>query len=241
MPEDIKKTSDADIILYNGLNLETGNGWFLNLMDTAKKEEEKDCFAVSKGVEPIYLSGGTEKTQTDPHAWLDLSNGMKYVEEITHVLSEKDPDHRIVYEENAQSYLDKLKHLDKTAKERFQKINKNKKLLVASEGEFKYFSKAYDIPATYIWEINTESQGTPEQMKRIINQVRDSEVPVLFLETSVDPRSMERVAKETDLNIYAYLYTDSIDKKDGKGDSYYNMMKWNIQKIHDGLIQGTKP
>lgn len=77
LPEDIKKASDADVILYNGLNLETGNSWFDNLMETAKKEEGKDYFAVSKNVEPLYLTSGEEHTKADPHAWLDLSNGIK--------------------------------------------------------------------------------------------------------------------------------------------------------------------
>lgn len=237
LPEDIKKASDADVILYNGLNLETGNGWFMNLMETAKKEEEKDYFAVSKKVTPLYLAKGATKTQADPHAWLDLSNGMKYVEEITRILSEKDEDNQKEYEKNSKVYIEQLKKLDQQAKDSLGSIEEDKRLLVTSEGAFKYFSKAYDVPAAYIWEINTESQGTPEQMKTIINQVRDSNVPVLFVETSVDPRSMERVAKETGLTIYDKLYTDSIDKKGEKGDSYYKMMQWNIQTIHDGLSQ----
>ena len=237
LPEDIKKASDADVILYNGLNLETGNGWFMNLMETAKKEEGKDYFAVSKKVTPLYLAKGATKTQADPHAWLDLSNGMKYVEEITRILSEKDEDNQKEYEKNSKAYIEQLKKLDQQAKDSLGSIEEDKRLLVTSEGAFKYFSKAYDVPAAYIWEINTESQGTPEQMKTIVNQVRDSNVPVLFVETSVDPRSMERVAKETGLTIYDKLYTDSIDKKGEKGDSYYKMMQWNIQTIHEGLSQ----
>lgn len=237
LPEDIKKASDADVILYNGLNLETGNGWFMNLMETAKKEEGKDYFAVSKKVTPLYLAKGATKTQADPHAWLDLSNGMKYVEEITRIFSEKDEDNQKEYEKNSKVYIEQLKKLDQQAKDSLDSIEEDKRLLVTSEGAFKYFSKAYDVPAAYIWEINTESQGTPEQMKTIVNQVRDSNVPVLFVETSVDPRSMERVAKETGLTIYDKLYTDSIDKKGEKGDSYYKMMQWNIQTIHDGLSQ----
>ena len=137
----------------------------MNLMETAKKEEGKDYFAVSKKVTPLYLAKGATKTQADPHAWLDLSNGMKYVEEITRILSEKDEDNQKEYEKNSKAYIEQLKKLDQQAKDSLGSIEEDKRLLVTSEGAFKYFSKAYDVPAAYIWEINTESQGTPEQMK----------------------------------------------------------------------------
>ena len=235
LPEDIKKASDAKVILYNGLNLETGNGWFNNLMETAKKVEDEDYFAVSREVEPLYLTSAGQETQADPHAWLDVSNGIKYVEEITRILSEKDPENKEVYEKNSQEYRKKLESLDQQAKESFATISEEKKLLVTSEGAFKYFSKAYQLPAAYIWEINTESQGTPDQMSAIIDQVKASKVPGLFVESSVDPRSMERVSKETGVAIAEKLFTDSVAKSGETGDSYYGMMKWNIEAIHDGL------
>jgi iron/zinc/copper transport system substrate-binding protein len=235
LPEDIKKASEADVVFYNGLNLETGNGWFDKLMETAKKKENEDYFAVSKDVEPIHLSGNSK--QEDPHAWLDISNGILYVKQIQNVLSEKDPKNKETYKENAEAYIKKLESLDASAKNEFADIPNEKKLLVTSEGAFKYFSKAYDLTAAYIWEINTESQGTPEQMKQIVEKVRASKVPSLFVETSVDKRSMERLSKEVDLPISSELFTDSLAKKGETGDSYYSMMKWNLEKIHDGLMK----
>lgn len=235
LPEDIKKASEAEIVFYNGLNLETGNGWFDKLMETAKKKENEDYFAVSKEVTPIHLTSNSK--QEDPHAWLDISNGILYVKQIQAVLSEKDPDNQTNYKKNTEEYIKKLEELDASAKKEFADIPDEKKLLVTSEGAFKYFSKAYDLTAAYIWEINTESQGTPEQMKQIVEKVRASKVPSLFVETSVDKRSMERLSKEVDLPIYSDLFTDSLAKKGKTGDSYYSMMKWNLDKIHEGLMK----
>lgn len=235
LPEDIKKASEANVVFYNGLNLETGNGWFNKLMETAEKKENEDYFAVSKEVDTIHLTSNSK--QEDPHAWLDISNGILYVKQIQVVLSEEDSKNKDSYKKNAEAYIKKLEELNTSAKEAFADIPEKKKLLVTSEGAFKYFSKAYDLTAAYIWEINTESQGTPDQMKQIVEKVRSSSVPVLFVETSVDKRSMERLSKEVDLPIYSDLFTDSLSKQGKTGDSYYKMMEWNLEKIHEGLMK----
>ncbi|HIY57592.1 MAG TPA: metal ABC transporter permease, partial [Candidatus Tetragenococcus pullicola] len=146
LPEDVQKSTDADVLFYNGLNLETGgNAWFNKLVDNANKVEDEDYFTASNGVEALYLEGGEDKGKEDPHAWLNLENGMIYAENIAKVLEEKDPDNAESYKENLESYLDKLSALDQEAKDKFDSIPDERKLIVTSEGCFKYFSKAYGV------------------------------------------------------------------------------------------------
>ena len=236
LPDDVKKTSQADLIFYNGINLETGgNAWFTKLVQNAKKEENKDYYAVSDGVDVIYLEGQNEKGKEDPHAWLNLENGMIYAKNIAKQLSVKDPKNKDFYEANLKKYLEKLETLDKEAKQKFNNIPKEKKMIVTSEGCFKYFSKAYNVPSAYIWEINTEEEGTPDQIKALVEKLRKTKVPSLFVESSVDERPMQTVSKDTNIPIFEKIFTDSVAEPGQNGDSYYNMMKWNLDKIAEGL------
>lgn len=236
LAEDVRKTVEADVIFYNGLNLETGgNGWFTKLMDNAGKKPEQDYFAVSDGVDVIYLEGAAEAGKEDPHAWLNIENGILYAENIYQTLKEKDPDNQAVYQERFTAYRDKLQKLDATAKKQFAAIPEKEKLIVTSEGCFKYFSKAYQIPSAYIWEINTEEEGTPAQITSLVDQLKVSDVKALFVESSVNKKPMQSVSKDSGIPIYAEIFTDSIAELGNPGDSYYNMMKWNLEKIYAGL------
>ena len=235
--DDISAATDADVLFHNGLNLETcGSGWFNKLTDTANKHDGKEVFAVSKNVKPLYLTEAGKENETDPHAWLDISNGVKYVKLINSVLKDKDPDNAKAYQKRTDAYVEKLEKLHKEAQNKFADIPEEQRLLVTSEGAFKYFSKAYGIKPAFIWEINTESQGTPEQMKQVLAKIDQSEVKSLFVESSVSPKSMNQVSKETGLPIHSKIYTDSLAKKGTQGDTYYDMVKWNIDKIHDGML-----
>lgn len=239
LPEDVEKTTKADVIFYNGINLENGgNAWFTKLVKNANKKENKDYFAASDGVDVIYLEGENEKGKEDPHAWLNLENGMIYAQNIAKNLMSKDPDNKDFYKKNLDAYTEKLAELDLEAKTKFDAIPANKKVIVTSEGCFKYFSKAYKVPSAYIWEINTEEEGTPEQTTSLVKKLKAGPTPSsLFVESSVDDRPMKTIARETGIPIYAQIFTDSVSKEGEEGDSYYAMMKWNLDKIAEGLAK----
>jgi len=235
-PTDVSEASDADIIFHNGLNLETGgNGWFTKLVETSHKKFGREVFSASENVEAKHLT--TNVNEDDPHAWLDLANGIKYVEEITKVMKQKDKKNADFYQANADEYIAKLNKLHRNAQSKFLDIPENQRLLVTSEGAFKYFSEAYHVKPAYIWEINTEAQGTPEQMKAVLAKINKTKVKHLFVESSVSPKSMDKVAKETGLEIYSKVFTDSLAQEGQVGDTYYSMMKWNIDQIYDGLTK----
>ncbi|WP_303823617.1 metal ABC transporter substrate-binding protein [Abiotrophia defectiva] len=238
LPDDIKKTTQADLIFYNGINLETGgNAWFTKLVENAKRVENKDYFAVSEGVEVIHLEGEGETGKEDPHAWLNLENGVIYAKNIAKHLIEKDPSNKDFYQKNLDDYVAKLEALDKEAKTKFDAIPEEKKMIVTSEGCFKYFSKAYNVPSAYIWEINTEEEGTPDQIRDLVKKLKGSKVSSLFVESSVDDRPMKTISSETGIPIYAKIFTDSIAEEGQEGDSYYSMMKYNLDKISEGLAK----
>jgi len=156
-PKDIKALTDADIVFYNGLNLETGNGWFDKALSQANKSTKDDSVVkVSEKVKPFYLNGAEgDESKQDPHAWLSLENGIKYVETIRDTLLKHDEKHKEDIESHSKDYIAKLESLNKESHEKFNDIPKDRRAMITSEGAFKYFSKQYDIKPGYIWEINT--------------------------------------------------------------------------------------
>ncbi|WP_409254040.1 metal ABC transporter substrate-binding protein [Bacillus sp. SCS-153A] len=238
LPEDVKKTTDADAVFYNGLNLEAGNSWFNKLMETAGKNgEDAPVFLMSDGVDVKYLTSEGNEGEEDPHAWLDIRNGIQYAENARDGLIEVDPENKEVYEQNAEKYISELEKLHNEAKKKFNEIPEEKRVLVTSEGAFKYFSDAYGFQAEYIWEINQENQGTPDQITRIVDIINEKEITGLFLETSIDARSMEAVSRETDVPIMGKVFTDSLAEPGEEGDTYISMMEWNINTISEGLTK----
>ena len=236
LPEDVVLTTDADVVFYNGLNLEEGNAWFTKLMETAGKTgADAPVFRVSEGVEPMLLNSKDHLGEEDPHAWLDVRNGIKYIENVRDSLKKIDPENADRYDENADAYITELKALHEEIVEKMNKIPEEQRILVTSEGAFKYFSAAYDFNAAYIWEINSHHEGTPEQLTTIISTINEEKVQALFLETSVDPRSMEMVSRETNVPIKGKIFTDSLGKPGDDGDTYIKMLKWNADMISSGL------
>ncbi|MED4475150.1 MULTISPECIES: metal ABC transporter substrate-binding protein [Bacillaceae] len=237
LPEDIKKATDADILFYNGLNLEGGeHGWFFKMMNTVGQKDE-NIFELTKGVEPKYLNGkGEAEHEMNPHAFLDPNVGMIIVENAHDALVKADPENKEEYDKNAKAYIEKLKEIDEEYKNKIADIPEENRILVTSERAFQYMADRYGLEEGYIWEIDTEENGSPEQIKSLVNFLKERDVPTLFLESNVDSRPMETVSEESGVEIYKdKIFSDEIGKKGEAGDTYIKFLEYNIDKIYNGL------
>ena len=235
LPSDMMAVASADIIFFNGWNLEAGNEWFENLMESTGMVENVNYFRVTEGITPFMLRTDGMEDEEDPHAWLDLSKGITYVRNIEKVLSDFSPENATTFQENAENYTARLYALHNEWVGRFDHIPDSQRLLVTSEGAFRYFAAAYNLDVAYIWELNAEEEGTPEQMLALINIVNNSEVRSLFSESSVDPQYIEQISAETGIPVFGMIFTDSLSEPGGVAGTYYDMMRYNLETIYAGL------
>lgn len=236
LPDDIKAATDADVLFYNGLNLEGGkSGWFAKMVESVGQKEER-VFEVSKGIEPMYLTSEDGKEEEiNPHAFLDPVAGIQMAKNIRDALIEVDPDNEATYEERATAYIETLEAIDQEYREKIEKIPEENRILVTSERAFQYMAARYGLKEGYIWALDTEENGSPEQITSLIEFIEEEKPPVLFLETNVDPRPMETVAKETGVEIFSGIFSDEIGKPGEEGDTYVKYLQYNIDKIYQGL------
>lgn len=236
LPNDIKNATDADAMFYNGLHLEGGeDGWFFKLVHSVGKDES-DVYEVMKGVEPKYITNTqTREEEVNPHAFLDPVVGIQMVENTRDALVKIDPKNKETYEKNAEKLLEELREIDKLYAEKIGEIPQEKRILVTSERAYQYMADRYGLQEGFIWDIDTEEQGTPEQIKSLVDFIRKHDVPVLFVETNVDKRPMETVSKETNVEIYSELYSDELGKQGEAGETFTKFLRYNIEKIYEGL------
>ncbi|WP_144463334.1 metal ABC transporter solute-binding protein, Zn/Mn family [Siminovitchia fortis] len=237
LPEDIKKATDADILFYNGLNLEGGkDGWFFKMIDSVGQKKE-NIYSLTERVDPMYLTDESGKEEeVNPHAFIDPAVGIKMAEDMRDALMEKDPERKEDYKKRADAYISRLHEIDKEYEEKINDIPKEKRILVTSERAFQYMTAHYGLKEGYIWEIDTEENGSPQQIKSLVHFIKEHNVPVLFIESNVDPRPMETVSKETGVPFSKKpIYSDEIGKPGEEVDTYVKYLNYNIKLIHDEL------
>lgn len=237
LPEDTKKATDADALFYNGLNLEGGQaGWFFKMVDSVGQKKE-NIYNLTEGVEPMYLGGGEGKEEEmNPHAFIDPAVGIKMAENMRDALIEVDPDRQDHYRDRSEQYIQRLQDIDKQYEKIIQKIPEENRILVTSERAFQYMAAHYGLEEAFIWEVDTEENGSPKQIKSLVNYIKETNVPVLFVESNVDPRPMETVSSETGVPIYEKpIYSDEIGQPGEEVDTYIKYLNYNIEVIEAGL------
>lgn len=228
-PKDIVKAQSADLILWNGLNLER---WFERFFQNIK---DKPAVVVTEGITPLSIYEGPYKDAPNPHAWMSPSNALIYVENIKNALVKYDPQHADTYQKNAAAYAEKIKQLDKPLREKLSQIPADQRWLVTSEGAFSYLAKDYDLKEGYLWPINAEQQGTPQQVRKLIDLVKKNHIPVVFSESTVSAKPAQQVAKESGAKYGGVLYVDSLSAADGPVPTYIDLLNVTVSTIVKGF------
>lgn len=236
LPEDSVKASDADIVFYNGFNLE--DEWFDKLMDSVGQDESR-IFSVTDKVEPAYLEDeATQEEEVNPHTFIDPVAGIYMAEDVRDALIEIDPDNKEYYEERAGDYLDRLHELEKEYETRLGEIPEENRVLVTSECAYQYLLERYGFDEACIYKVDTEEDGSPEQITALVEYIEERNVPILFVESNVDPRPMETVSKESGVDIFETpIYSDEIGQPGDEVDTYVKYLEYNLDVITAGLGQ----
>ena len=228
-PLDIVKAQSADLVLWNGMNLER---WFEKFFDNVK---DVPSAVVTEGIEPMGIKEGPYTGKPNPHAWMSPANALLYVENIRKALTKYDPANAETYARNAAAYAAQIRAVDEPLRQRLSAIPESQRWLVSSEGAFSYLARDYGLKELYLWPINADEQGTPKQVKRVIDAVRKEKIPVVFSESTISDKPARQVAKETGARYGGVLYVDSLSAENGPVPSYLKLIEVTVQTVAEGF------
>jgi manganese/iron transport system substrate-binding protein len=234
-PKDIVKAQSADLVLWNGLNLEL---WFEKFFGNVKGVPSA---VLTEGIQPMGITEGPYTGKPNPHAWMSPSNAAIYVENIRKALVKMDPANEATYTANAAAYTAKIKALDEPVRQKLAGIPEDRRWLVSSEGAFSYLCANYGLKQLYLWPINADAQGTPQQVRKVIDGVRANQIPVIFSESTVSDKPARQVAQETGARYGGVLYVDSLTEAGGPAPSYLKLLEANADTIVKGFIPSSTP
>lgn len=232
-PLDIVKAQSADLVLRNGMGLER---WFEKFM---AKISDVPSATLSDGITPIGISDGPYDGKPNPHSWMSPENALIYVENIRKALVEIDPSNEAIYNQNAEAYSQKIRQIDKPLKEMLSNVPESKRWLVTSEGAFSYFARDYGLKELFLWPVNADEEGTPRQIQKVVDTIRQYGIPVAFSESTISDKPQKQVCKETGAYYGGILYVDSLTAADGPAPTYLELLTYNANTIAKGFSLGN--
>ncbi len=228
-PRDIVRAYDADLILWNGLNLELWfEQFFANLRDVP-------AATLTDGIDPISIAEGDYTGKPNPHAWMSLDNALVYVDNIRDAFVTHDPANADIYRANAAAYKAQITETIRPLRERILAVPADKRWLVTCEGAFSYLARDFEMQELYLWPMNADQTGTPQQVRKVIDGVRAHDIPVVFCESTVNNDPAKQVARETGAQYGGMLYVDSLTEEDGLVPTYLDLLRITSETIVKGL------
>ena len=228
-PRDIIRAQDADLIFWNGLNLELWfEQFFSNLSDVPS-------VTLTDGITPMGIAEGEYAGKPNPHAWMSLSSALIYVDNITSAFAQHDSQNADIYRANAAAYKTKISQTIEPLKDAILAVPEDQRWLVSCEGAFSYLIRDYNMKELYLWPMNADAQGTPQQVRKVIDGVRDNNIPAVFCESTVSQAPAQQVARETGSTYGGVLYVDSLTEADGPVPTYLDLLRVTSETIAAGL------
>lgn len=228
-PKDIIKAQDADLVIWNGLNLEL---WFEQFFENLR---DVPSVVVTDGIEPMGIASGPYSGKPNPHAWMSPTDAKIYVDNIAKAFAEHDPDNAAIYLENAENYKAEIDSVIAPIREKLNAIPENERWLVTSEGAFSYLARDFGMKELYLWPINADQQGTPQQVRAVIDNVRENNIRAVFSESTVSDAPAKQVERETDAKYGGILYVDSLTDQGGEVPTYLDLLRVTTSTIAEGL------
>ncbi|MCC6907514.1 MAG: metal ABC transporter substrate-binding protein [Phycisphaerales bacterium] len=228
-PLDIVKAQSADLVLRNGLGLER---WFEKFMGSVRDVPSVD---LSEGIEPISIGEGPYNGKPNPHSWMSPRNALVYVENIRKALIEIDPANEATYTANAAAYSEQIRAIDGPLRDRLSSIPAEQRWLVTSEGAFSYLIRDYGMRELCLWPVNADEEGTPQQIQKVVDTIREYRIPVAFSESTISDKPMRQVCRETGAAYGGVLFVDSLTGEDGVAPTYLKMLTYNAETIVAGF------
>lgn len=228
-PLDVVRAQAADLVLWNGLGLER---WFERFFSRVTGVQQA---VLTDGITPIGIGEGPYARQPNPHAWMSPGIAVAYVENIRRALTTLAPANEATFATNASAYTAQIRAVDARMRERLATIPAERRVLATCEGAFSYLTRDYQMREAYLWPINSEDEGSPRQVRALIDTVRRARVPAVFCESTVNDRPMRQVARETGARFGGVLHVDSLTGPDGAAPTYLKLLEANAETILRGL------
>ena len=234
---DAGRLSKADVIFYSGLMLEGRMGdLFAKLARAGNK-----VYPTTESVPEDLLTEPKEfEGHYDPHLWFDVSMWAQTVPTIIKGLSEVDPAGKEIYENNGAALMDRLGKLHQWCKDTAADLPENSRILVTSHDAYNYFGRAYGFKVIGLQGVSTVSEAALADMANLVDFIKKQNVKAIFVETSVNPAAIRRVAEDAGVKVGGELYSDAMGSPGemrGGFDtgSYEGMVRYNLTTIVNAL------
>lgn len=215
-PSDIEQAAGASLIIENGFGLEL---WARRFTAAAG---DIPTLTLTEGMQPLLIGEDAYAGKPNPHAWMSPKRTMAYVDRLVQAFTRLDP----------------AGALDDELRRTLAGIPEQRRVLVSCEGAFSYLADDYGLREAYLWPVNAESEITPRRMARLIDLVRERQVPAVFCESTVSDAAQRQVAEATGARFGGTFYVDSLSSADGPASTLLDLQRHNVKLIRDGLAGG---